>query len=276
MVEIQNNELNTGKIAQSGQCFRLNARADGRYELLAHGRLLDIEPIEGGARFLCGAEEFDALWRGYFDIDTDYTAIRHAVDPADPYLSAAAAFGRGVRILRQDPWETLISFILSQRKNIPAIRGCVEMLCARFGEPIAGAERTAFPEPEALASAELECLLGCSLGYRGKYVQSAARMAASGELNFAAMAGMPDGALYETLLRVPGVGKKVADCTMLFGFHRLGRFPVDVWIERVLAREYPNGFPLERYESFAGVLQQDIFYYERYGKEIAKAELLNE
>jgi len=264
MVEIRNDELNIEKIAQSGQCFRLNARADGWYELLAHGRLLEIEPFEGGARFLCGAEEFDALWRTYFDLATDYEAIRRAVDPADAYLSAAAAFGRGVRILQQDPWETLITFILSQRKNIPAIRGCVEQLCARFGEPVAGAGRNAFPLPEALADAELDCLLGCSLGYRGKYVQAAARMAASCELDFAAMERLPDDVLYETLLCVPGVGKKVADCTMLFGFHRLSRFPVDVWIERVLAREYPKGFPLERYEAFAGVLQQDIFYYERY------------
>lgn len=266
MVEIRNGELDIRKIALSGQCFRLNARADGRYELLVHGRALEIEPIEGGARFHCGAEEFGALWRAYFDLETDYAAIRRAVDPADAYLCAAAAFGRGVRILRQEPWETLVTFILSQRKNIPAIRGCVEQLCARFGEPIADAGANAFPTPESLANAELECLLGCSLGYRGKYVQAAARMAVSGELDFAALERLPDDALYETLLSVSGVGKKVADCTMLFGFHRLSRFPVDVWIERVLAREYPNGFPLERYGGFAGVLQQDIFYYERYGQ----------
>ena len=263
MVEIQNGELNIEKIAQSGQCFRLNARPDGRYELLAHGRLLEIELVEGGARFFCGAEEFDALWRAYFDLLTDYAAIRRAIDPADAYLNAAAAFGRGVRILRQDPWETLVTFILSQRKNIPAIKLCVERLCARFGEPVPGAGVNAFPKPAALANAELECLLGCSLGYRGRYVQAAARMAACGELDFAAMEHLPDGALYEALLSVPGVGKKVADCTMLFGFRRLGRFPVDVWIERVLAREYPNGFPLERYGEFAGVLQQYMFYYER-------------
>ena len=264
MVEIRNGELDIRKIAQSGQCFRLNARANGRYELLAHGRLLEIEPTEDGALFYCGTEEFASLWRAYFDLETDYAAIRRAIDPADAYLCAAAAFGRGVRILRQEPWETLVTFILSQRKNIPAIRGCVELLCARFGEPIAGAGTNAFPKPEALANAELECLLGCSLGYRGRYVQAAARMAATGELDFAAMERLPDDALYETLLSVPGVGKKVADCTMLFGFHRLGRFPVDVWIERVLAREYAGGFPLERYDGFAGVLQQDIFFYERY------------
>ena len=268
MVEIRNGELDIRKIALSGQCFRLNAQEDGRYRLLAHGRALEIEPIEGGARFYCGAEELDALWRAYFDLSTDYAAIRRAVDPADAYLSAAAAFGRGVRILRQEPWETLVTFILSQRKNIPAIRGCVERLCARFGEPVkGGAGANAFPTPQALANAGLDCLLGCSLGYRGKYVQGAARMAASGELDFTAMTDMPDETLYEQLLTVPGVGKKVADCTMLFGFRRLARFPVDVWIERVLAREYPNGFPLERYAETAGVLQQYIFFYERYGLE---------
>lgn len=264
MIKIQNDELDIRKIAESGQCFRLNKTGEGRYRLLAHNRALTLTQTGRGIQLDCSQEEFGALWKRYFDWDTDYAAIRISVDPADAYLTRAAAFGSGVRILRQDPWETLITFILSQRKNIPAIKGCVELLCSRFGEPVPGASAFAFPKPEALASAELECLLGCSLGYRGKYVQAAARMAASGELDFAAMESLPDGALYEKLLTVPGVGKKVADCTMLFGFHRLGRFPVDVWIERVLTREYPNGFPLERYAPFAGVLQQYIFYFERY------------
>jgi N-glycosylase/DNA lyase len=266
MVEVRNDELDVKKIAESGQCFRLNPAGEGRYRLLAHGRALMLTQTERGVLLDCAQEEFDTLWRYYFDWDTDYAAIRQSVDPADAYLTRAAAFGSGVRILWQDPWETLITFILSQRKNIPAIKGCVELLCSRFGEPIPGEDAFAFPAPEALANAELECLLGCSLGYRGKYVQAAARMAASGKLDFAAMESLPDDALYEKLLTVPGVGKKVADCTMLFSFHRLGRFPVDVWIERVLAREYPNGFPLERYGASAGVLQQYIFYYERYGE----------
>lgn len=264
MVILETAEFSIKQIAESGQCFRLNPAGEGCYRLLARGRALTLTQTERGVQFDCAQEEFDALWRPYFDWDTDYAVIRQSVDPADIFLTRAAAFGAGVRILRQDPWETLITFILSQRKNIPAIKGCVELLCSRFGEPIPGADAFAFPAPEALANAELECLLGCSLGYRGKYVSAAARMAASGELDFAEMESLPDGALYEKLLTVPGVGKKVADCTMLFGFHRLGRFPVDVWIERVLEREYPNGFPLERYEPFAGVLQQYIFYYERY------------
>ncbi|MEN6420169.1 MAG: DNA glycosylase [Clostridiaceae bacterium] len=263
MVEVRNDELNVKKIAESGQCFRLNPAGEGRYRLLAHGRALTLTQTEQSVLLDCTQEVFDALWRQYFDWDTDYAAIRNSVDPADAYLTRSAAFGAGVRILRQDTWETLITFILSQRKNIPAIKGCVELLCSRFGEPIPGAEAFAFPKPEALANTELECLLGCSLGYRGKYVLAAARMAVSGALDFTATESLSDGALYEKLLTVPGVGKKVADCTMLFGFHRLGRFPVDVWIERVLAREYPNGFPLERYGAFAGVLQQYMFYYER-------------
>ncbi len=264
MVEIRNDELNVKKIAESGQCFRLNPAGEGRHRLLAHGRALTLTQTEQSVLLDCAQGEFDALWRQYFDWDTDYAAIRSSVDPADAYLTRATAFGAGVRILRQDPWETLITFILSQRKNIPAIKGCVELLCSRFGEPIPGADAFAFPRPEALANAELDCLLGCSLGYRGKYVLAAARMAVSGALDFAEMESLPDDALYEKLLTVPGVGKKVADCTMLFGFHRLGRFPVDVWIERVLAREYPNGFPLERYGAFAGVLQQYMFFYERF------------
>ena len=264
MVILKTTEFSIKQIAESGQCFRLIQTGEGRYRLLAHDRALALTQSADDIRLDCSQREFDEIWTTYFDLETNYGAIRSSVDPADIYLTRAAAFGAGVRILRQDPWETLITFILSQRKNIPAIKGCVELLCSRFGEPVLGADAFAFPKPEALANAELECLLGCSLGYRGKYVSAAARMAASGELDFAAMESLLDDALVEKLLTVPGVGKKVADCTMLFGFHRLSRFPVDVWIERVLTREYPNGFPLERYEAFAGVLQQYMFYYERY------------
>lgn len=268
MTEIFDADFDIAKIAASGQCFRLNQTGENAYTLIAYGRVLSIERlVSGGVRFFCTNEEWDSVWRLYFDMETDYAAIRAAVDPNDSYLTAAAAYGAGIRIVRQDPWETLISFILSQRKNIPAIRRCVEAICARFGEPVPGeADHRAFPDAKRLAEAESGCLSGCALGYRERYVRSAAQMAASGELDLRRLAVLPDDALFEALVQVPGVGKKVADCTMLFGFHRLDRFPVDVWIERVLAREYPEGFPFSRYAGSEGVLQQYIFYYERSGQ----------
>ena len=268
MTEIFDADFDIVKIAESGQCFRLNQSGENTYKLTAQGRVLSAERMRsGGVRFDCTQAEWDGVWCSYFDMETGYAAIRAAIDPQDAYLTAAAAYGAGIRILRQDPWEALISFILSQRKNIPAIKRCVETLCVRFGEPVPGhVQERAFPGAERLAGLELDCLNGCSLGYRGKYAQAAARMVASGELDLRKLAVLPDDALFDALLRVPGVGKKVAECTMLFGFHRLNRFPVDVWIERVLTREYPGGFPLSRYAGMAGVLQQYLFYYERSGR----------
>jgi N-glycosylase/DNA lyase len=217
-----------------------------------------------GVQMDCTHEAHETVWKEYFDWDTDYAAIRAAIDPSDAFLVDAARFGAGIRILRQDAWEMLVSFIISQRKNIPAIRKSVEMLCQRYGESICDSV-FAFPTAQRLAALDLACLLDCSLGYRGKYIQAAAMMVASGAIDLEAMRNLDDDRLLQTLKSVPGVGEKVANCVMLFGYHRLARFPVDVWIERVFAREYPEGFPFERYEGIGGVLQQYIFYYARSG-----------
>ena len=159
----------------------------------------------------------------------------------------------------------LVSFIISQRKSIPAIRFCVESLCRRYGEAVdcAGERYYLFPTAQRLAALEEQCLLECSLGYRAKYVRAAAQMAASGALNLESAAELADDTLYEALLAVPGVGEKVANCVLLFGFGRLGRFPRDAWINRVVEREYDGAFPLERYPNTAGALQQYIFYFAR-------------
>lgn len=264
MVMIPDADFDIRKIAESGQCFRLDRALDQDYLLVAGNRVLRITQTPDGVRLDCPRETFETTWREYFDLDTDYAAIRDSIDPGDAFLARAGAFGAGIRILRQDPWETLVSFIISQRKNIPAIKRSVATLCKRYGEPI-GEGVFAFPTAERLAELDLGCLLDCSLGYRGKYIQSAAGMVASGVIDLRAMQNMNDGDLLETLKRVPGVGEKVANCVMLFGYHRLARFPVDVWIERVFAREYPEGFPFERYAAAGGVLQQYLFYYARNG-----------
>lgn len=264
-VIIEHADFDIARIAESGQCFRLRESKAGRFTLVARNRVLQIEALPQGARFFCTQAEFDAIWRDYFDLDTDYGAFRARIDPADAYLSRAAAFGAGIRILRQEPWEALVSFILSQRKSIPAIRGCVEALCTRYGAPIASGQGVyhAFPSAERLAGLELDSLAACSLGYRAKYLRAAAGLVASGRIELAAMANMPDETLRETLLSIPGVGEKIADCALLFGFHRLARFPRDVWINRVLAEAYPQGFPLARYAGCEGVMQQYLFFYAR-------------
>lgn len=268
MIHIQNADFDLKKIAESGQCFRLNPNGEGVYALVALGRVLRLCETAEGCALDCSEAEFNALWRDYFDLERDYAKIRTAVDPDDAFLRRACDFGRGIRILRQDPWETLVSFILSQQKNIPAIKRCVETLCLRYGEPIdsAGERYFAFPSAERLAAQDERCFLDCSLGYRAKYVSAAARLVASGALDLAAIDALPDEALLGALLAVPGVGEKVANCVLLFGYHRLGRFPRDVWINRVVESAYGGEFPLARYPKTAGVLQQYIFYFARSGE----------
>ena len=265
MMIIQNPDFNIRKIAESGQCFRLKPVPSGGYVLVARGRVLHLTDTPEGAALDCSQAEFDAVWRDYFDLATDYAEIRAQADPGDAFLKRACDYGTGIRMLRQDPWEMLVSFIISQRKNIPAIQYCIEALCSRYGAPIesAGERFFAFPSAQTLAALDESHFLACSLGYRAKYVLAAARMVAAGTLDLSAIASCSDEALYAALLAVPGVGEKVANCVMLFGYHRLARFPRDVWINRIEEREYGGVFPTERYHDTAGALQQYIFYYAR-------------
>ncbi len=249
--------------AVSGQCFRFNQLDDGCFALIAHGKRLHIHDL-GGGRFACdcAGDDFERIWRPYFDVDCDYGAIGASIDQSDAFLQAAYAYARGLRILRQNPWETLVSFIISQRKNIPAIKGCVETLSRRFGVQIDDTG-WAFPQPGQLARLTLEELQSCGLGYRSSYILQTARIVAEGKIDPDALCAADDAALEEALLALPGVGVKVANCVILFGYHRLSAFPRDVWINRVIDREYGGSFPLHLYTPFAGVIQQYMFCYGR-------------
>lgn len=259
---ISKQDFNLEKIADSGQCFRLNQLEPGRFRLTARDRCMELTERADAWALDCPAVEFDTLWRSYFDLNTDYAAFRAAVPEKDVYLTAAAKFGTGIRILRQDPWEMLVTFIISQRKNIPSIRACVETLCIRYGENL-GPEY-AFPSPAALSGAGEEGLRACALGYRAGYVLAGARLAQTGALDLETLARLGDGELLEALMAVPGVGAKVANCVSLFGYHRIAAFPRDVWINRVVREHYRGRFPLYRYKGFAGVMQQYLFYYARF------------
>lgn len=265
---LKNENLNLAAIAESGQCFRWREREDGKVEITAFSRvLLARQAAEDACDFDCDQREFDAIWRDYLDLDTDYGAVIGKIPAGDSYLRNAAAFGRGIRILRQDPFETLITFTISQRKNIPAIRQAVEKICALAGKPIPGTDRHAFPGVRELAALSLEDLLSCSLGYRARYLYGEAQRFARGEVTAEGLASCSDEALKEALLSLPGVGIKVANCTMLFGFHRVNCFPVDVWMNRIRDLHYPKGYPLDCWAPWAGIYQQYLFAFARAGEE---------
>ena len=257
------------KIADSGQCFRLNECGDG-YSVTASDKHLFIKQIsENEYEFNCSEKDYNDFWKSYFDLDTSYRDIRKRIDKDDEYLRSAAEYGKGIRILKQDPWEMLISFIISQRKNIPAIKASIEKLCALVGREIKteknanGDNIYAFPTPGEIAKLSDKELSSCGLGYRDKYVKKAASDVLSGEAELYKWQDLSGDDLMERLLKLFGVGVKVANCEILFGYHRLDAFPKDVWINRVLESKYPEGFNFEKYEPFNGVMQQYLFFYSR-------------
>lgn len=252
------------KMMESGQCFRMVRLNEQTVETVALGRRLAITTLGNHRfRFDCTAEEFDRIWRPYFALDTDYSAIAAAAPQGDTYLARALAHTRGLRILRQDPWETLCCFILSQRKNLKAIRTCVEKICDTYGEPVEGTTRKSFPSPKRLAAAGDGGLCLCGLGYRAPYLLDAARQVAEGRIDLSALAALPDAELAAALQTIHGVGIKVANCVMLFAYGRLSCVPVDVWIQRVVDIAYGGRSPFAEYGPYAGVYQQALFMFAR-------------
>ncbi len=256
------------QICQSGQCFRMNARGENRYALIAGSHYLEVEQQGGKSVFYCEEAEFEDFWTSYFDLETDYVSYMEKISPDDAYLRAAAEFGSGIRILRQDLWEMIVSFLISQQNNIVRIRRCIENICAGYGEKLTnarGEEYHGFPTPQALAELEEDALMACNLGYRSKYVVRAAGSVVRGECDLEALLTLSYPQAREELLKLFGVGGKVADCICLFGLHHLEAFPVDTHIRQALEKHYRQGFPVERYQGCQGVLQQYIFYYELAG-----------
>ncbi len=259
-------ELSLRQIEESGQCFRWRRLGEDEYLVPAFGRVLHLRQLPDELELDCSEEEYGSLWKNYLDMERDYAALCASIPAEDSFLRAAAAAQKGIRILRQDSWETLVTFTLSQRKNIPAIKNAVEALCRKAGRVVGsfrGESIYAFPTPQELAALSLEELQGCSLGYRAPYLWDTAQRFALGVESVEHLASLPDGELYTALCALRGVGKKIALCTMLFGFGRSDAFPVDVWMDRMLADEYPGGFDYESYRPHNGIMQQYLFAHYR-------------
>ena len=275
MTEIQiHDDFGLDRIAESGQCFRWVKESPQTYRIVHGAHCLLIHAL-GNGRFnlSCTENEYRTIWYDYFDFGEDYQSVRSRIcEKEDPFLFRACEYGKGIRILRQDPWETLISFIISQNKNIPAIRKSIELLCAEVGNiqtDEEGRKFFVFPSPEEILALPDETLAACRLGYRCRYVKAAAAEVADGKLDLKKLQGEAEDTVLKALTAVLGIGVKVANCVSLFGLHHIDAFPVDVWIRRILDREYPAGYPIEKYRPYNGIYQQYMFYYyrERYGAE---------
>lgn len=240
-----------------GQCFRFRELSDTEFEGIAGNKYVRLTQQKNGIEAECEKEDIP-FWEEYFDLELNYSALLESFG-SDETLKKACC-GRKIRVLRQLPFETLISFIISQNNNIKRIAGIIDRLCESFGKPIQGGY--AFPEASELKGICEEDLAPLRAGFRAKYIVDAVEKVNSGEIDFAEISALADDEARERLKLIKGVGDKVADCVLLFGLHRLAAVPKDVWIKRVNAYYYPDGLPACVGE-YGGIAQQYLFDYAR-------------
>ena len=263
----QVSDFDLAETLDCGQCFRWDALPDGSFRGIAFLRQLHVY-LDGDTFVLDGAseEDFQRYWRGYFDLDFDYGAVRSQLSAQDPVMAEAARFAPGIRLLKQEPWEALCSFIISQNNNISRIKGIIARLCQCFGDPIPGGGYS-YPGPERLCGLSPEDLQPLRCGFRAPYILSAARLVADGTVDLPAIGSLPLPEAREQLMRIKGVGPKVAECALLYGMHRLDAFPMDVWIKRAMSTLFPGKKP-EDFGPYAGIAQQYLFHYSRMHPEL--------
>ena len=259
-------DLDLAQTLDCGQSFRWFLRDDGSFSGVAFGKSVNIS-LDGTTMTIKNAREADrTLWQNYFDLDLDYGKIRADVSKIHPVLEEAAKYAPGIRILRQEPYEALCSFIISQNNNIKRIKGIVSRLCENFGEKLPGGEFD-FPSAEKMALLTPEDLAPLRAGFRARYLCDAAKKVNSGEVDLEACRTLDYEQARRELMKITGVGVKVADCTLLFGMHRVEAFPVDVWMKRAMEKLFP-GMTADDFGEYAGIAQQYIFHYSRMHPEL--------
>lgn len=262
-MQVKNSNFNLSQIANSGQCFRMNEISEYKYSIVAHGKNLKLTQKGDTIIFDCSDEDFNNIWFEYFDLATDYAKIIENVKKTrDSFLVDATRNGYGIRILKQDPFETLISFITSQQMRIPRIKLLVKNIAENYGEEI-DYDVYSFPTPEKLASATETELSKLGLGYRSKYIANAAKKVADNEIDLSKPFDMSYSEAKSYLKTIDGVGSKVADCILLYAYHKTEAFPIDVWMKKIIGEEYGGRFDTARFGDYAGVVQQYMFYWKR-------------
>jgi N-glycosylase/DNA lyase len=243
-----------------GQAFRWEKQEDGSYSGVAGGYFLNIAKENGNLIFNnTSMEAFEGFWINYFDLNRDYKAICRTLKE-DELLSSTIDEYYGIRILNQEPWEALCSFVISQQNNIKRIKLIISRLCRAYGEDLGNGWYT-FPSAERLAELSVADFEAIGAGYRAKYLEKLAKDVASGNIDLSKIKSLSLEEARKALLDIYGVGIKVANCALLFGFGFLSAFPVDVWMKRVM-EYYPNGLP-ECFTGIEGIAQQYLFHWAR-------------
>lgn len=256
-------DIDLYKTFDCGQCFRFDSVDDKTFKGVAAGRLLTIKTIDGGFYIENMAKaEFDSRFASFFDMERDYGKVQLALTEAGLHTGALES-GKGIHILRQDPWETLCSFIISQNNNIPRIKKIIASLCALLGDEIAEGVYD-FPTAERIAEVGADGLAPIRAGFRAAYLADAAEKVASGKLILESLYDVSLEEAISALCTVKGVGPKVAGCVALFGLGHMDAFPIDVWIKRVIDKYYDKSFTPTVFGEYAGIAQQYLFYHERY------------
>ena len=259
-------DLDLEQTLDCGQSFRWEKQNDGSFSGVAFGKYVNIS-LDGTDMIIKNAApEDEKIWRKYFDLELDYGKIRGDISKLHPVLEEAARYAPGIKILRQEPYEALCTFIISQNNNIKRIKGIVARLCESFGDEIDEGVYT-FPTAERLAELTPDDLAPLRAGFRNRYIIDSAKKVASGEVDLELCKTADYEAARAELMKITGVGVKVADCTLLFGMHRVEAFPVDVWMKRAMEKLFP-GMSANDFGEYAGIAQQYIFHYSRMHPEL--------
>ena len=269
-------------IFECGQCFRWNENEDGSYTGIFKNNILNVKKENNKITFKGVCEEkIIKTCTDYFNLDMNYEKIKEELSNVDEYLKTSISYGNGIRILKQDLWETIISFIISANNNIPRIKGIIERISKQYGREIIWNEKSyyTFPTIEELSKASVEELRALGLGFRDKRVYDTTRMILNKDIDLKKIENSDDvDFIKEELLKLPGVGGKVADCIMLFALNKFEVFPIDVWVRRVMNELYIKNedetkvdkkeiakLAQEKYSNLAGLAQQYLFYWKREG-----------
>ena len=276
----KNNSFNTTHIFECGQCFRWNKEQDGSYMGVVKNNVLNVKEEKNRIIFtgMC-KDNIKELVTTYFNLETDYSKIKNELSKVDTFLKTSIEYGSGIRILKQDLWETIISFIISANNNIPRIKGIIERLSKQYGKEIKfnGKSYYTFPSIEELSKASIQDLRKLGLGFRDKRIYETTLAFKNGKYNLHKIEKIEDtNKIRQLLLELPGVGPKVADCILLFGLNKFDVFPIDVWVRRVMndlyiknedetkvKKEEIKSLAKTKYKNLAGIAQQYLFYWKR-------------